>query len=113
MTIINNEYSIKVRDISGAQCILTITKDQNTMEIVKMVPLAQMYNKGLERSYKQLVDMKAIAASLATLIQSLINIEAMNKPTWEATMTLYNKFIDKRLNYESLRRFIEEEIEWA
>lgn len=103
----------KATNASGRWVIsLRRTDSSDVLEIIRLTLESAMYNQGLERNYKKLVDMESIADSLAILVQSYINIGYLTEENWDNIQTVYVYFVDQHLTFERVNSFVAGEEEW-
>lgn len=90
--------------------VIGLKKDgtENSLEIVQLIAKDDMYRKGLQKDFKNLVEMGSIADHLAGLLQAYIDTNRMTEAGWVAIMKAFEPFIDKKLRFDLVTQFMED-----
>lgn len=100
---------VRNEDSSSRQEVLTLkrTSSKDSMEIVRLYKPGDLHRVGLEKNYRQLVNMECIAQSLAKLLESYITLDKLGSSEWDTIVHgVYKPFIDKRIKFEAVDAFI-------
>ena len=80
----------KVRTIDNQRIIIVVKEEVEQLPIIKFHPPEDYYAKGLEKNYKELVDMGSVANATAEILQMLYDTDNL-------TEEMYNNAVIKAI----------------
>lgn len=96
----------------GAGDVLCIRKGNSRIPFLKLYGKKELYANGLEKNYKQLVDMEAIGESLATALSALTGLGKLTEVRYKSIIVAYTPFISEHKSYEQLVNKVSDADEW-
>jgi hypothetical protein len=66
----------------------------------------EMYNKGMERNFKPLVNTEDFAIHIAYLLSCLSRTDNLSSKSYELALDAYGRFISKNMNFSALHKRI-------
>lgn len=82
-------------------------------EVLSLYPRKELYKQGLESSHKPTVDMNTVITSMSTLINLYVKLGKMDEVAWVNITGAYKPFIWRKLKWQAIKSFLEEEDEWV
>ena len=70
--------------------------------VVKFLPSSKLYEHGLEKNYKPLVNMEHLATALALVLSSHAKAGTLNENYYESAMGAFRPFIESRMTFGAL-----------
>lgn len=88
---------------SVVQMVITAQTNGTKLVIAKGIPSDKMYQKGLEKNHKPLVDMGRLFEGLADLLSAYAATGNFNGSGYLTIMSAYKPYIDKNMKFNVLK----------
>lgn len=73
--------------------VVALPTSLSVFSVIKLYASDDMYNKGLQKNYKNLVDMEEVAGLIAGTLNAYTNVELLNEETWDRIIGTFEPFI--------------------
>lgn len=89
---------------SDTQSVIIATIKGQEFTAIKSVSSDDMYHKGLQKNFKNLVDIGVLFEGLADLLNAYADTDRFNANGYDKIIQAYLPYIDKRMKYDVLCR---------